>query len=385
MDSVPARSINNIELLSDAIHSFNRVSDTLLQHYRSLEERVIVLTKEVDHKKQLLNSILDSIDIGVVFFDTEGIIKMINRAAEELINADPEEMIGKRQLGAAIEGDMIIPKKGKPFFALISRRDVVDNTGTIIGNVLIFKDISRLKELEALNERNRRLTAMGELVMKIAHEIRNPLGSIELFAGLLQSDLKDSEQGQYAGRISKSVRTLVNTLDNMLSFAKELKPNLASHSIKQVVDEISEEFTGYIRNNNVTLKTILKEDYKVSIDKGLFRQALINLLINAVQAMPEGGEIVLEVTEEKRGDIKMLSLRLSDAGIGIAKELLPNIFEPFYSTKDRGTGLGLSISASIIKAHKGSISVESSPGKGTVFTILLPIDRTRGNGGNILL
>lgn len=375
----------NIELLSDAINSFNRVSDTLLQYYRNLEEKVVALTKEVDHKKQILNSILDSIDIGVIFFDTEGIIKMINRAAEELINADPEEMIGRRSLGASIEGNMIIPEKGRPFFALISQRDVIDGGGSIIGSVLIFKDISRLKELEAINERNRRLTAMGELVMKIAHEIRNPLGSIELFAGLLQADLKDSEHGQYARRISNSVRSLVNTLDNMLSFAKDLKPKFESHPVRHVIEEIGEEFRGYIRNSKVRFKVEICNDYVVSVDKGLLRQALINLLINAVQAMPEGGDIILRVSDETYQGIRLLNVSLVDSGVGIEKERLSSIFEPFFSTKDRGTGLGLSIAASIINAHKGSISVESLIGKGTTFIVKIPFEQSNGNGGSRIL
>ncbi len=380
--TVEATKHSNIELLSDAINSFNKVSDTLLQYYKNLEEKVLVLTKEVDHKKQLLNSILDSIDIGVVFFDKEGIIRSINRAAAELIKVNPEEIIGKPSLGAAVEGDMIIPKRGSPFFALISQRDVIDEGGSIIGSVLIFKDITRLKELEAQNERNRRLTAMGELVMKIAHEIRNPLGSIELFAGLIQADLKDSTHGQYASRISNSVRALVNTLDNMLSFAKDLRPRFEPQPIRQVIEEIVEEFSGYIKNNKVVLKVSVEHDYVAFIDKGLLRQALINLLINAVQAMPEGGEISMRVGEERQEGMRMLVLTVSDTGIGIEKERLSSIFEPFYSTKDRGTGLGLPIAASIINAHRGSISVDSRIGKGTTFVIKIPFEHPNGSGGN---
>lgn len=382
MDVLEHKKIHNIELLSDAIQSFNRASDTLLQQYRSLEERVLVLTKEVDHKKQLLNSILDSIDIGVVFFDTEGVIRIMNRAAEELIHVNPEEMIGAKELGIKIEGDMIVPQRGQPFYALISQRDVIDNGGNKIGSVFIFKDISRLKELEAINERSRRLTAMGELVTKIAHEIRNPLGSIELFAGLLKADLKDTEQGQYADRISKSVKTLVNTLDNMLSFARDLKPKMAVHSIREVFEEIAEEFLGYIKNSRIRLLKDIQTDCRAMIDKALIRQALLNLLINAQQAMPEGGDIVLGVWVEQGK--RSLMVRVSDSGTGIEQRHLSNIFEPFYSTKDRGTGLGLSISASIIKAHRGNISVQSTVGRGTTFTIEIPLEGETKNGGSSL-
>ncbi|MCX8069536.1 MAG: PAS domain-containing protein, partial [Thermodesulfovibrionales bacterium] len=124
--TIEIRKTADIELLNDAISSFNKVSDTLVQYYKSLEEKVVALTQEVDHKKQLLNSILDSIDIGVVFFDSEGIIRMINRAVEELLSVREDEIIGQSSLGVSIDGDLIIPKSQKPFHALISRRDVYD-------------------------------------------------------------------------------------------------------------------------------------------------------------------------------------------------------------------------------------------------------------------
>lgn len=379
--NIDVKKSADIELLSDAINSFNRVSDTLVQYYRSLEEKVVALTQEVDHKKQLLNSILDSIDIGVVFFDSDGIIRMINHAVEELLNVTEGEILGRNSLGVNIDGDLIIPKSAKPFNALISRRDVYDKSGQIIGNVLIFKDISRLKELEAINERNRRLTAMGELVMKIAHEIRNPLGSIELFAGLLQADLQESQQGDYVRRISNSVRSLVNTLDNMLSFAKEIKPNMKIHNVVAVISEIIEELSSSFKNNNITCNMKSKRDFSAPIDKGLIRQALLNILINSIQAMPDGGNISFDIDEVDLDKRAYLCIKISDTGIGIEQDKISSIFEPFYSTKDRGTGLGLSITASIIEAHRGKITVQSEVNKGSNFTLLIPM--YINNGGTL--
>ncbi|MCX8027932.1 MAG: ATP-binding protein [Thermodesulfovibrionales bacterium] len=359
-----------LDLLNDAIRSFNKVSETLLQYYKSLEEKVEVLTKEVDHKKQLLNSILDSIDIGVVFFDTSGVVRLTNRAAGELLQIPPERLVGMKDICKSINADTIVPHNGKPFFALISQRDVIDNTGNLIGNVLIFKDITRLRELESQNERNRRLTAMGELVMKIAHEIRNPLGSIELFAGLLKDDLKGTEQGLYAQKISNSVRSLVTTLDNMLSFTKEIKPKVQAQSINLMMDEIVDEFRGYLQSSNVEIRLVSEQDITANIDKGLMRQAILNLLINAVQAMPTGGSITIKIS--RKGD-DFFNIEISDTGVGIDEDKVANIFEPFFSTKDRGTGLGLSITAGIITAHGGSISVKSKIDEGSVFEITLPV------------
>jgi signal transduction histidine kinase len=367
---------NDIDLLNKAIETFNSASATLVQYYSALEDKVRLLTEEVDHKKQLLNSILDSIDVGVVFFDRDGIIRIMNKAAECLLNINAGDAIGGTSIYAEIHEEVIAPANGKPFYALLSRSEVRDNGGNVIGNVLIFKDITRLKHLESENERNRRLTAMGELVMKIAHEIRNPLGSIELFASLLASDLKGTEHGDYANRISNSVRSLVNTLDNMLSFTKEVKPKLEYYCLNDMVSETCDEFKELFANSDIELDFSGKGHYWLNMDKGLMRQALINILLNSVHAMPEGGKIEIRIqnTEYRDQKTEEVEIIIRDTGIGMDEDTRLRMFEPFFSTKDRGTGLGMSITAGIIKAHKGTIDVRSKIGGGTEFVITLPVN-----------
>ncbi len=361
----------DIELLNKAIESFNSASATLSHYYKTLEDKVILLTEEVDHKKRLLNSILDSIDVGVVFFDNQGIIRLVNSAVEQLLSVKAGEIVGGDSLRAEINDDMILPENGKPFYAIVSRFAVNDSEDQNVGHVLIFKDISRLKQLESESERNARLSAMGELVLKIAHEIRNPLGSIELFANLISSDLKGTTHGDYANRISNSVKSLVNTLDNMLRFSREIKPRREECLLNEVVDEICGEFRELFSGSNVRLEFIEHGRHSVYADKGLIRQALINILLNSVQAMPEGGTIAVEIRHsEVRPEAAEILVR--DNGPGMDNETRSKIFEPFFSTKDRGTGLGLSITSSIIAAHEGSVEVRSSSGVGTEFVITLP-------------
>jgi signal transduction histidine kinase len=366
---VTADTDSQTELLNRAIETFNSASATLVQYYAALEEKVKVLTQEVDHKKQLLNSILDSIDVGVIFFDGDGVIRIINSAAEALLNVKAEDVVGGVTFHANIHDDVIAPHNGKPFYAIVSRTDVRNIAGETIGSVLIFKDISRIKQLEHENERNRRLTAMGELVMKIAHEIRNPLGSIELFASLLTNDLRGTEHGDYASRISNSVRCLVNTLDNMLRFSREIKPKLQLQSLNAAVREICDEFKELFSSHKISLALNEDGDYWTEMDKGLLRQAIINLLLNSVHAMPDGGAINVRIGDYGHGNI-LLSIK--DSGCGMAEDVREKIFEPFFSTKDRGTGLGMSITDSIVKAHNGTIDVISEEGKGAEFIIKLP-------------
>ncbi|MBF0328311.1 MAG: PAS domain-containing protein [Nitrospirae bacterium] len=360
----------DIDLLKKTMESLIAASETAIQSHRILEEKVTLLTAEVDHKKQLLDSILQSIDVGVVFFDSDGIIRLINHVAEKLLNVSAEVVVGGSSIKAAIEDEVIRPENGNSFSAIVSRSDVKDGNGCTMGQVLIFKDITRLKQLEEENERNRRLTSMGELVLKIAHEIRNPLGSIELFASLLSSDLKGTNHGDYANRISNSVRTLVNALDNMLRFSKDLKPRLEPVELNDIVAEIGREFSELFSHDRIVFNLGADVPVIVNVDRGLMRQALMNIMLNAVQSMPDGGTITVKIVRREMNREVELSVR--DSGIGMNEETKAKIFEPFYSTKDRGTGLGMSITASIIKAHEGMIRVVSELGGGSEFVITLP-------------
>ena len=364
----------DIGLLTKAIESINSVSSTLMQYYQTLEDKVQVLTQEVDQKKQLLDSILDSIDVGVIFFDKDGVIRLMNNAAEGLLGTSSGTIVGGTSLHAEINEEMVVPEKGNPFHALVSSAEVRGGSdGSTIGKVLIFKDITRLKRLEAENERNRRLSAMGELVMKIAHEIRNPLGSIELFADLLTTDLRGTEQVDFARRISNSVRSLVNTLDNMLRFSGEIRPKMEFSCVNDLVRETCDEFRVVLAAGGIELDLIDDVKYSLYLDKGLIRQALINILLNAIHSMPEGGTMWVSVVQEKNSDDVQISIR--DSGSGMDEETRVRLFEPFFSTKDRGTGLGMSITLGIITAHKGRIDVDSFPRKGTEFIILLPLEK----------
>lgn len=355
----------DIALLQQAIERFNSASSTLMSSYQTLEEQVRLLTEEVDHKKQLLNSILDSIDVGVVYYDAHGIVQLLNRAAERLLDISASDVMGHDAVPAVFSEDQVVCAGGRAFPAILSRSDVKNQAGIPTGSVLFFQDITRMKQLEAENERNRRLTAMGELITKIAHEIRNPLGSIELFASLLSKDLEGSPAASYAGRISNSVRHLVNTLDNMLRFSGGLRPVFAPLILNTLLAELVDEFREIFLSSRIRLVLLQDELFSLSGDRGLLRQALINILLNAFQAMPDGGTITIESLREAAGPV----VTIRDEGTGMDQETASRLFEPFYSTKNRGTGLGMSIVASIFEAHQAKVSVESALGAGTTVRI----------------
>lgn len=355
----------DIALLKQAIDRFNTASSTLMSSYRTLEEQVRLLTEEVEHKKQLLNSILDSIDVGVVYYDGAGTVQLINRAAEQLLGVSDTDVIGRATLPAVFSEDQVVCDDGKSFPAILSRSEVKNQGGDTTGSVLFFQDITRMKQLEAENERNRRLTAMGELITKIAHEIRNPLGSIELFASLLSKDLEGTSSASYAGRISNSVRHLVNTLDNMLRFSGGVRPVIAPVVLNTLLSELVDEFREVFLASRIVIELHQEDAFVLQADRGLLRQAFINILLNAFQAMPDGGTITMESRKGVTGPV----VSIHDEGIGMDQETAARLFEPFYSTKDRGTGLGMSIVAGIIEAHHARIHVGSTRGTGTTITI----------------
>jgi len=362
-------------LLEQAIERFNTASSTLMNSYQTLQAQVRLLTEEVAHKKQLLNSILDSIDVGVVYFDADGTVQLMNRSAEGLLGISADRVLGTPSLPAVFSEEQVTCTDGRRFPAIISRSAVKNQSGLPTGSVLFFQDITRLKQLEAENERNRRLTAMGELITKIAHEIRNPLGSIELFASLLSKDLEGTPSASYAGRISNSVRHLVNTLDNMLRFSGGVRPVFAPLVLNVVLSELIDEFREVFLSSGIDLTLTSDEVYALQGDRVLLRQAFINILLNAFQAMPDGGTITMGIRQGEAGPV----VAIRDSGTGMDQETASRLFEPFYSTKDRGTGLGMSIVAGIMEAHGAHIHVQSEPGAGTTVSIEFAKDHKAGS------
>lgn len=223
-------------------------------------------------------------------------------------------------------------------------------------------------------ERTRRLAAMGEMAARVAHEIRNPLGSMAIFATILERELgADPEKQQLANHITTGIKSLDNLLSNMLLFASSPEARLKSADIRKVVEDSLLLAKGH-EKRGVSVKAEFCGVTTIMADSGLLRQLFLNLIINAIDAMDEGGvlKVRTRIVEDTRS---YMEIKVSDTGRGIGKEHIDRVFDPFFSTKDRGTGLGLAIVSAVVNAHSGFIDVASSPGEGTTFTIGLPIKR----------
>ncbi len=230
----------------------------------------------------------------------------------------------------------------------------------------------RLKGIENELIKANKLSALGELAESIAHEIKNPLISIQGFAKRIQK-IDDKEKiDRYSKFIEKEAGRLSDVLTRLLNFSRMGEPRIETLNINDIVDDTILFMEYHLtRFKNVRLEVIKADSLPfVRADKIHIQQCLVNLIMNAAQAMPEGGLIKIRTGVEK--DYVFISV--TDNGIGIKKELLDRIFEPFYTTKEKedGTGLGLSLCKRLIEANKGKIEVESIEGKGSTFKILLP-------------
>lgn len=248
------------------------------------------------------------------------------------------------------------------------------------------------RELQAANEqvaRSKRLAALGEMAAGIAHEVRNPLGSIRLYAQLLDQDLaRMPEQQKLAGKIGDAARALEAVVGDVLTFAKELRLQREGHEGRVLFEQALDQCRAEVERLGV--RVVMEGEREVRGDGTLLVQALVNVMRNAVEAMGEkkDGERVLRLRVEGRRMARTRAsveectvLMVRDTGPGMGDEVVERMFNPFFTTRASGTGLGLAIVHRIVDAHGGRIVVQSEPGVGTEFEIVLPEGGERENAG----
>jgi signal transduction histidine kinase len=379
--------MNDIGRLKEAFLNFTEASKSLESYYGKLQERVEYLTLEVEEKnrqlkealskteeaKDYLKGILENLGDAIIVLDTDKNVSMLNRAAEDIFRLQGPSAIGRSFAGLDFtlerEGDEGVLTVGEDkYYVIVSHSEVLDSRGTLRGHVILFKDITRIKELEAQNERNHRLIAMGEMAAKIVHEIRSPLCSIELYAGMLAKDLEGTEHLNLAKGISTGISSLNNILSNMLFFAKPQKPVLRRVDICRLLDETAFMLMPMIESRRLKFSKEIGQGVSAKGDADLLKQVFLNILLNAVQVTPEGREVKVACRDEQGAAV----IEICDEGPGIAPENIEKIFDPFFSTREKGTGLGLTISARIVQAHGGSITVRGQKDAGTLFQVSFP-------------
>ena len=231
------------------------------------------------------------------------------------------------------------------------------------------------RRLEGKLHQAERLASLGEMVASVSHEIKNPLGIVRSTAEILNKRLRD--QAPSSKHLAEIIITETGRLNDIvrefLDFARPQVPDFKKGDINEPLIKVIEFLQPELAKKKVEMKQDL--DVNISamyIDKNLLYRAFLNLFVNAVQAMPDGGILTVNSTSAGVDKRKTVVIRITDTGIGIAEEKLALIFTPFYTNKNRGTGLGLAIAQNIIEEHNGTIEVKSELGKGTTFIITLP-------------
>jgi signal transduction histidine kinase len=227
-----------------------------------------------------------------------------------------------------------------------------------------------LSEKNRLLERKNRLAALGEMAAGMAHEIRNPLGGIQLYASMLAGDVKDRpESAKLVQKISGGVKHLEGLVGQVLQFTREMRAVIARMDLRETVDQAVELAADAMAKRSVTCEVIGPSTLEVEADPRLMGQAVLNLVLNAAEAMDAGGKVTVWVNAPAAGEAKQFVLVVQDAGSGLPADVMDKIFDPFFTTKDTGTGLGLAIVHRVVEAHDGSISAGNAPEGGARFEI----------------
>lgn len=350
------------------------------------------------------SEIIRTLPVGIVAADADNLITSINPAAQVIMGARAGEMIGQDIKNALpslwnlladqiAQGKSVIEYEARCSFGenrrlplALSASRILTEEGHFIGHALIMRDLGELRRLQTELRRRDRLAALGTMAAGIAHEIRNPLSAIKGLGHFFQeSSPEGSEEAQIAKLMAQEINRLDKVVGDMLDFARPDTLNRTLVSLNEVVERAQKMAQPDMEARHVHFQMDVSEStLRVCLDFDRLTQALLNLFLNAVQAMPrEGGKLsvrayrVLETENEtvyKNGGEEKLILEVKDTGEGIPADKLQDIFSPYFTTKARGTGLGLSIVHKIIEAHGGEIEVKSTLHVGTVFYLRFPLN-----------
>jgi len=387
----------NIELTADdeigsLVDSFNKMTKDLRIGREQLELSARMLHEqkdEIEERRQYMEIVLRNISAGVISLDHKGFVTTINKSAEEMLdinagdalnqsynhllkgeNIDLAEEITEKvtaSRNSAVELPLKLIIGGKPRSFLVHINSLQDDTGHHMGTVMVMDDLTEL-------EKAQRMAAWREVARRIAHEVKNPLTPISLSAQRLKrkfsKDINDSVFDECTKTILDYVDLIRNLVNEFSSFAKfpgaNLKPDYLEPIIEETIALYSDELT------LIDFKLDIKDNLpKLNLDRQQIKQAMINLIDNAIGSIKNKGSISISISHDPI--LKMVRIEMADSGHGISDKEKTRLFEPYFSTKKAGMGLGLTIVSTIISDHKGLISVQDNHPKGAKFVIEIPV------------
>ena len=388
-----------ISVYSDQIGAFSNtdleILSILASHAAVLFQNA-ALYEQLSMEKHRAENILESSHNGVITLDAGGFIQSVNRRAERILEIDRKSMLGKliceigddrieKVLNMALRKEPrpgiveagLVKKSGEDSILEIATSSVKRLEDESAEFIISFRDITEAKKSEEIIRRMDRLSSLGQLSAGIAHEIRNPLSGIKLNLQILSKKIKDPESIEKINDSLEGIGRINNLIKSVLNFTRPAVPKFKPDYLQRVLkDTVSIMESQLKRKKIMVIMDLPAAEQAIAFDENQIRQVFVNLVLNAMAAMPEGGTIKItgSMDHYEPGKAGLFHLVISDNGSGIRQDLLPRIFDPFFTTKPEGTGLGLSIVHKILEQHKATIEVESSDSAGTVFTLTFPIN-----------
>jgi PAS domain S-box-containing protein len=354
----------------------------------------------LEEVKGLARNILESIPTGILTLNRSGVITAVNPTAEAVLKRSSTALLGHSYESVFAEGETIrsvledalrsqhhVSQKDlsyerqdhMPHTIRVSTAELTGDDGRPVGVLLQAQDVTDWLALEQRVRVAQKLTALHTLSAGVAHELRNPLSAMDLNLHLLEEELKENgmlaEHGvRYLYVLNAECRRLSMILDNFMKFALPGIVGLHEVNVKALIEHIMALMHFEAKERRVQLEQVADEQLpSVLGDETQISQVLVNVIVNSFHAMPDGGRCSIVANERKTDAQHSVEITVTDTGIGIRKEDLSRLFEPFYTTKSSGTGLGLAIAYRIMQDHGGTIQVASVPGSGTTVVMRFPV------------
>ena len=377
--------------LEHLVDAFNGMAVNLQQSFSQLEQR----SKEIEATKRYLENLLENANDVIYTLDTEQRFTYVNSKIsswgyqkDDLIGRPYLSLLSKRHRGRRLKSTLdngakqvyeveMLCKTGKTRMVTVSVSPLCDVQGRIHGVLGIARDITETKKLEQQIRNSEKLASVGKLAAGVAHEINNPLGGIlNCLYNFRKGALSPARQEEYMASIEDGLRRVQKIVRQLLDFSQQHDPEFSPANINDVVERVLALTEHAVSAKKISLDRQLQRNLPaLMVDRHMMEQVLMNLVLNAIQATKDGGVITIRT----RAHDEHCEVRVEDTGCGIPAHVLPRIFDPFFTTKGpgEGTGLGLSVSLGIVERHGGRILVDSEVGKGSVFTVCLPLSHER--------
>jgi len=397
-----------VNITTSPLRSSNNEIIGAVENFRDLTKHKGLwgkLREERNKAQQYLNIA----GVVIVAINEKGTVSLINKKGCDVLGYKEDEIIGKnwfdlcvperfreernetfQKVMAGIEEEVedyeniILTKSGEERIIAWHNTSLTDEKGRIIGTLSSGEDITQRKQTEEELIRSEKLASLGQLAASVVHEVNNPLAGIMVYLKLLLKKYKEEKiqtksTEEQLLKMEKELDRTTRIIRNLLDFARQSEPSTKPIEINKVIDAALLLVRNQINLENISLEKNLDLDLPLVLaDFDKIQQVLINIMLNAIQAMPEGGKLIITTSAARGSKIggtqkNTVRIDIKDTGVGIPKENLNKLFTPFFTTKEKGkgVGLGLSVVHGIIGKHKGKIDVESEPNVGTTFTIYL--------------